>query len=254
MDTEDNVFENISDFVNDKSLNVRIIEDRIDINVQMEFFDRVEELGETELDAEEIIEKSAWLYLPEVSEDDKKEILLQLSCLDDVKAFRKIEEFLKTGESNLMSWAGLAFQKSRLEMESSFLNEKSVLISTGLGGKGDKLRYFIVLLQSDDVAITENQKSLLESELKFHFAKNEAVLEKFICQNNLVSITCLIPLRIPVHTIIDSVISDSNACGEFIDTSFLVSNVKEMSFPEIEEWLQKEEDDPETGNQDEDKN
>ncbi len=43
----------------------------------------------------------------------------------------------------------LAFQENKMLLESSLLDENQILISTGLGGKGMKLRYFTVMQTFD---------------------------------------------------------------------------------------------------------
>ncbi len=85
--------------------------------------------------------------------------MVQLAAHDDVEAFRIIERFHKSSEGVLHDWAVLSLQESRMILQSSLLGEQQVFISTGLGGKGQKIRYFIVLMKKDqDTPFNDTQK------------------------------------------------------------------------------------------------
>ena len=63
-----------------------------------------------------------------------------------MECYRAIESFLEIAEEILHDWAVLALNESRMLLESKFLDESQVFISTGLGGKEEKFRYFVVLM------------------------------------------------------------------------------------------------------------
>jgi hypothetical protein len=62
-------------------------------------------------------------------------------------------------------------------LQSKFLDENQVFISTGLGGKGSKLRYFVVLVNSFD-KYDKLQQKLIKTELDFFLKKHDAELEQ----------------------------------------------------------------------------
>ncbi len=76
----------------------------------------------------------------------KKEILARLATIEKVECYRVIEAFLEIAEEDLHDWALLALNESRMLLESKILDENQVFISTGLGGKEEKLRYFVALM------------------------------------------------------------------------------------------------------------
>jgi len=92
-------------------------------------------------------------------------MLVKLASINSVEAFRTIERYLKEPNHSLRDWAKLAFQESKLLLESKLLDENQVLISTGLGGKGMKLRYFTVILSDTGENLTKIQKKIINSEL-----------------------------------------------------------------------------------------
>ena len=153
-------YQNIRKVLDDLPDNFSILEEQIDIEVQMKYFERAQKVR-SKIDATECFENREELFTPETTAARKKEILLSIAVLDDVKAFRTIEKFVGVAEGELKQWAVLAFQESRMLIQSSLLDEQLVFISTGLGGKGQKLRYYVVF-------INKNQEEILKpSQQKF---------------------------------------------------------------------------------------
>ncbi len=63
-----------------------------------------------------------------------------------MECYRAIESFIEEAEEALGFLGILALNESRMLLESKILDENQVFISTGLGGKDEKLRYFVVLM------------------------------------------------------------------------------------------------------------
>lgn len=72
-------------------------------------------------------------------------MLTVLATLDDISIYRAIENFSKQ-DTPLKSWATVALQQSRMLIQSNLLEDPEIFISTGLGGRGNLLRYFCVFL------------------------------------------------------------------------------------------------------------
>ena len=95
----------------------------------------------------------------------EKKILCDLAFIDDVKAYRRIEKFIESASGTLKQWATLSLQESRMLLQSSLLDEQQVFISTGLGGKGKKLRYFVVFLSvNENEMLSSTQQKLLKDD------------------------------------------------------------------------------------------
>ncbi|NOZ45877.1 MAG: hypothetical protein GXO79_03755, partial [Chlorobi bacterium] len=140
----ENIFDKLRELASQLDGNFNILENVIDVNVQMEYF-KYSRNVKKDIDAKSILSKINNLFNENISISDKKHLLSQLASLDDVKAFRAIEKYMKNSDELLHDWALMAYQESKMLLESSLLDESQVFISTGLGGKGTKLRYFIVL-------------------------------------------------------------------------------------------------------------
>lgn len=231
----ENIFDKIKEILGAIGGNFNILEYKVDVKLQMEYFDFSRNL-KRDADPELIVNKAGELYDPQVPTDTKKEILALLATIETPEAFRLIETFVKNCANELKDWAIMALQESRMLLESKLLEENQVYISTGLGGKSGKLRYFIALFPEFG-PFTETQQKLIKSEFEFHFKKFDAEVEKIDFQNAYASIVGLIPLDVPVKDPIQGVIDECNSLGSFIKNGFLITNVKEFSPLEVENIL-----------------
>ena len=92
---------------------------------------------------------------------EKKKIIAILSQIGTVKTYRLLERYVEQAEGELKHWNRAGLRHCQMLLESS-LSDKSVGgISTGLGGKGNMLRYIVVvgLLKPD---LHSEQKRIIE--------------------------------------------------------------------------------------------
>jgi hypothetical protein len=118
-------------------------------------------------------------------------------------------------------------------LESSLLDENQILISTGLGGKGLKLRYFTVLQTLTGKVFSDYEKKLVKSEMRFNLRKNHGELESIHFNRELCRVLTVIPLQIPIQPLFDRVIGECNLYGNFLDPECLITNVKILSGRQI---------------------
>lgn len=213
--------------------NVSILEEQIDIEIQLQYFNFVKKQRQQET-SEEYMKSKDELFDPGTETERKKEILAGLAGTDDVQAFRVIEKYLATPDPGLKEWAVLAYQESRMLMHSSLLDEQQVFISTGLGGKGRMLRYFIVFIgKTRNKKFSVTQQKLVEDEMDFVIKKQQGELEETSFMHGFVSFLVLLPLTAVLQTVFRTVIDECNALGNFLEEDFIVTNVKAMDRGEI---------------------
>lgn len=234
---ENNNLKKIQEAIESLPENFSVLEEQIDVELQMEYFEYTKDKSNNEA-IEDFDEAEKQLYDPEIPDDDKKRLLVRLAGHDKVEAFRMIERFQKQAEGVLRSWAILAIQESRMILQSSLLDEQQVFISTGLGGKGQNIRYFITLLNEDiDIEFTDTQKKLLESEFQFFLNESEGVLEEIKFENGFALGLFLFPLKKNLQDIFRSFIDECNQYGNFLREDVIITNVKKLSIDEIKEFL-----------------
>ncbi len=234
---EQQFYQNIRKVLADLPNNFSILEEQIDIEVQMKYFERAQKVR-SKIDATECFEKREELFAPETKVERKKEILLSIAVLDDVKAFRTIEKFVGVAEGELKQWAVLAFQESRMLIQSSLLDEQLVFISTGLGGKGQKLRYYVVFINKNQEEILKpSQQKLLKNEVIFELNQHGGEFESMDFSEGFSTVLAMLPLQSDLKQIFRNIIDECNQYGDFLDDDMIVTNVKIMSRNEILEML-----------------
>jgi len=236
---EEYLYSKIQEALRNVPENFNILEEQIDVQLQMDYFAFARELREEE-DLEQFQEQRDALFDPEVPEEKKKKILVALASTAVVEDFRQIEKYLKTPDPVLKDWAILALQESRMLLQSSLLGEQQVFISTGLGGKGRNLRYFVVFLNKEGNALTKMQHNLLKDELKFVIEKNEGEVEDFKELLDFTTATVILPLKAQLKEIFRGVIDECNQYGHFLEEDMVITNVKKLNTAEIVEVLQQQ--------------
>ncbi len=238
MDDE-SIYERIQDIFGHFPENLNILEEQIDVGLQTEYFEFSRNFRENNRpDAVPAITGS--LNDKGTSIQSKKELLVQLATIEEVEAYRAIESYLKNPDAELRNWAILAFQESRMLLQSKFLDENQVFISTGLGGKGSKLRYFVVLVSSFGTSFTGFQQKLVRAEFEFSLKRFDAELETTEFIENFCSLMVMVPINVPIRNVFKSAIAECNQYGGFIRPDFIVTNVKKLSTPEIREFISKQ--------------
>jgi len=237
MMEEKHFYQNIQKVLESLPENFSILEEQIDIDIQVKYFDLAKQIR-SKTDADESFKHRDELFSNEVSEDRKREILLSIATIDDVKAFRTIEKYAGIANGEIKQWAVLALQESRMLIQSSLLDEQQVFISTGLGGKGQKLRYYVVFVNKNrNEILSGTQQKLLKNELIFELNQNEGEFETMDFSEGFSTVLVMLPLQSDIKNVFRNVIDECNQYGDFLDDDMIVTNVKIMSRNEIVEML-----------------
>jgi hypothetical protein len=237
---EENIYKKIQEAISSLPENFSILEEQIDVELQMEYFNYGRDL-KTGFSIEMILKHRTDLFDPIVPLDEKKNLLVLLAAQEKVEAFRAIEKYAQNPDPELRQWSVLALQESRMVIQSSLLDEQQVFISTGLGGRGQKLRYFVVIVgRLNDTDYTPVQRKLVKNELEFAITKIDGELEELTFQNNLAIVVMLLPVKSDIQGVFNSVINECNQYGDFVRQDIIITNVKRMSVAEIKQFLNRE--------------
>lgn len=240
---QDSIYEKLNEMLNSSNGKFSILEEQIDVDLQVEFFELMNSASNNRREDKDILEDEKKLYEVDIPDSEKKLILVELSGLDKPEAYRSIEKFIKNGEKNLKSWAVLSLQHCRISLETSLLDQEQVFISTGLGGSGNKLRYFIAGKLKETDEFTDAQKKIIKTEFDHYFKLKDSEIEKYRFLKTYFTITCLIPIQVPITDLVTPIIQEINQYGSFIDKEYLITNVKKLSKKEIESYFKKKEQD-----------
>jgi hypothetical protein len=238
MEEHENLYEKIREILGGSPGSLTILEQKIDMDLQMEYYDCSMKIREERSD-DWALEHMQYLSESGYSVDVKKEILARLASMERVECYRAIETFLENADDTLGPWAVLALNESRMLLESKIMDENQVFISTGLGGKDEKLRYFVVLMSRAKVDLTQTQKMVIKNEFEFILKKFDAEMEESNFSGYLATILLLLPMNHSLKSVFKEAIDECNRYGDFLNDDFIVTNVRMLSFGEIEEFLER---------------
>lgn len=232
MKKHENIYTKITELLGREPESCRILEEQINMNLQMEYFEFSRTLNHSE-DYTDLAEKRALLYNPETSESVKKEIIARLAFSEKIEAYRILEEFVQHACKDLQDWAILAMQECRMLIESRLLDENQIFISTGLGGKGFKLRYFIALLLNGKKRMTTFRQRIIKNETEDTFSQYKIDAESIRYGSRFVTMLVMIPLNVTIRTVFENIINSCNLYGNFLEGNFIVTNVRILTDKEI---------------------
>ena len=168
----------------------------------------------------------------------KKKILALLAHLGTPESCRILEKYLKSSEANLRDWALLSLKECRMFLESVLLKEEGGFVSTGLGGKGNKLRYYFIVSSKDGLPFSETRKNALKRGFETVSHKYKSEIEEINFEATYAMIRMLIPMDIAVGEIIGEGISECNKISKFLFLDYYVTNVGKPTYKEISNYLE----------------
>lgn len=236
MEDHENIYEKINELMGGLPAHMKVLEQKIDMDLQMEYYECSAHVRK-EYDESWAFEKLPCLSEPGYSIQLKREILARLAGIEKPECFRAIQEYLKQAEEEMKAWGLLALNESRMLLESKILDESQVFISTGLGGKDEKLRYFVVLMTRSRIEMTNTQRMVIKNEFDDLIGRFDAELEEINFSGSLASLLLLLPMKHSLKSVFSAAIEECNRYGDFLNDDFIVTNVRTLTFKEIEEFL-----------------
>ncbi len=234
MSSQKDLFDKIQKIYQKNPNRLNIIEEQIDLDIQMNYFKRSGMLKKQVVTLDEVLAKVPVLYDPDARLEEKRDILILLASFEDIETFRFLEKYKNEAVGEIKLWASMAYRESKLLLESSLLeDDERILISTGLGGKGTKLRYFICFVHKNEEFFTETQERIIRNELESSMERHDAELESFSVENHLVKMFLLVPINEQVKDIVNDIIDACEELGDFLDNHIIITNVRAFSNDEI---------------------
>ncbi len=240
MENNDDIFKKFQDSIQNIKGHLHILESSVPVEKQMEYFHYSEDVKKNKSEKGIPIEKEIQvLNAPESTENEKKYSLARLAVSADVAAYRALEAYAKNPDQGLEDWSQMSLLEARIALESEFSDEKQVYISSGLGGKGSKLRFFSLIKSKDLKTFSSYQRELIEREFSFYMYEHNGEIEFLNIQENYITIIFLVNLQQNMKIILDQAINECNQYGDFIDYNYLITNVKVYTEEEIQNELDK---------------
>ncbi|MDR0574828.1 MAG: hypothetical protein LBG96_12515 [Tannerella sp.] len=241
MEEQEDVFKKFYDSFKNMDGHFHILEHRVPIEQQMEYFKYSNRIRK---DSHEMNDVDYDRYVSnlenvELSKEEKKKILAMLASSKQVRAYRLLERYVQHPDEELVNWAYMALMESRITLESELLGKKQVYISTGLGGKGKKLRFYVLIISSRGVSFVDYQRKVIEKEFRYALSKNDCEIERLTIGTRYVELVVFIPVKLDIKKILEEIIRECNLYGNFLSEIFTVTNVKELNQEDINQILEK---------------
>lgn len=235
---EERDWKKVRKYLDNKNVDYSIMEEQVDVYVQRRFIHHIQNLKKKPREFKkkqgEALANAQKLYNDLILTSEKKELLVLLSTVEDVTAYRTIETFQKQ-DTPLKKWATIALQQSRMLLQATLLEDKTVYVSTGLGGKGKLIRYFCALITKRRMKVQPYQRDMLLKEVEQAVLQHHGEVEEHNTSKKLDTFTILLPLDVDVKELIDKVIEECNTYGDFLEKNAMITNVRKFSIQEIED-------------------
>ncbi len=244
MKEEGDVFKKFQESFGRVQGHYHILDQKVPVEIQMEYFRFSETLRKehprlAEATEEECEEMRDLLLREGVCLDEQRLLLSRLAISRQVKAYRILEAYAAQAEPEVKHWAAMALLECRISLESELSDEKQIYISTGLGGRDEKLRFFVLLLSMHGQCFEAYQKQVLEREAAYELPKAGCEIERFTMGERHAELVCLIPVRTDIKYLIDELVVECNQYGHFLSDIYTVTNMRELSQEEIADILEK---------------
>ncbi|MDR1380906.1 MAG: hypothetical protein LBJ47_05435 [Tannerella sp.] len=241
MKEQDDIFKRFYESFQNMEGHFHILEHRVPVEQQMAYFKYSERIRRDSVAMKDGDYHRYMMDLRdgELSRDEKKRILSTLASSKQVRAYRLLEQYVQHPDPQLVNWAYMALMESRIMLESELSGEKQIYISTGLGGKGEKLRFYVLILSAGGNLFLDYQREIIEKEFGYSLSKNDCEMERLTVGDRYVELVFLIPVKTDMRMILEDVIRECNLYGNFLSDIFTITNVKELDRREVEQIVER---------------
>ncbi|MEI6140290.1 MAG: hypothetical protein WCP85_13565 [Mariniphaga sp.] len=218
--------------------NFEILQEGIDIESLNEYAGYSHSFDRGKLSDKETINLGRALIEKKLPIEARKKILVLLAHLGTIEACRQIEKYSHSPDNDLKHWTLLALQECRMFLESSIMDESVGYISSGLGGHGNRMRYYFFVLPLIGASFTQIQKDVIKSEFEMICSVLNSIVENIDFSEIFMGFTVLVPMDVAVGTLIELGINKCNELGEFVFEYYYVGNTNIPDQKEIEEIIE----------------
>jgi len=206
--------------------NIRVVEDRIHPDVFLEFHRYLE------------------MSIEDINPENIKGIKRKLAALaktGTIESYREIEKIIEDRSLSDLEkdFAIVALNFCRFSIENDLLDISTDMISGGLGGLSNKIRFYVAITGKE--GISENQYKEIEKVFNDVLGECDSILEQVQFHDFYVSLLILGSIEYAIGNILDTAIG---RCG-FLEKDYYATNVEIPADERIRDWLDGKLDDSE---------
>ncbi len=214
-----------------------LMEDEIDLSVQKEYLELSETIEYDSIDYSSVLKESKKLFSEEIGTEAKKKLLILLAHFGTAESYHILQKYSRQASGKWKDWALLSLKECGAFLESDLLEVEGGFLSTGLGGKKDKFRYFFVVSSKGGLAFSEIHRSTLKRAFETIEKKYNAEMEEIYFGPDHAMIGMLIPMDVAVRDVIEKGIRECNKAKDFLNFHYYVTNVKKPTNEELLKYL-----------------
>ena len=218
--------------------NIQIIEHISDPQVAVDYFMYCAYKRDEDLDPDIVLEQAPQLFSDQLTLEQKKELIANLAIIDKIEAHNFLKQYIENPDPQLTDWASVALQENTARLQSALLNEPQLIITSTLGGKNNKLRYFAIVYTKNFTPLQDWQTQLIEKELNFAFDKTGVELEQIQFGQFFANLVLLVPLDVELYQILTNTITKINELGDFLEQNPIINTDKIFSIDETKNYLE----------------
>lgn len=223
----------LMDFLSTQPHNVRIIEEVISIHVQERFLKIAQNLKPDGPDQNGQRATKDEILKGSLSIEETEYELVRQAFTGEIEDYRFLESYQLSAQNELRDFARFACLVSRIRVESELTGNPPSLISTGLGGKGNRLRYIMAIFPNFNGTFSETQARVIQNEWEETGKTFEIESEKIRFLFEYAFIQALVPITVDLNSVAKAFINESNRFGNFIYQGYFLTNVAIPTHREI---------------------
>lgn len=214
-----------------------VTDKELDRKIYDQFLDLLEET-DLPTDSSALLRQGGELFGDSMSISQKQLVLAQLAQQGTAESYRLLQQYSAKPDSALEQWSRIALYECRMRLEQDLLAEPVGLLSTGLGGDGQRLRFIFVLAlqEAESLPGTERRREIRETLNKVCLQYRSAV-EEAQFRPSCLYVQVLVPVDVAVGVVIEESIASLNQGKEELCRDYLVTNVSVPTEEEIREFL-----------------
>ena len=113
MKTTENLYDLLNEYFSVDEESINLLDEQIDTDTQLEYFELSRQY-EKDLTDDEVMSRKDLIFDDSIPTEEKKVLLVQLASIDNILAYRTIEEYLRKPNIKLYEWACMALMENRL--------------------------------------------------------------------------------------------------------------------------------------------
>ena len=221
---------------------IHILEHQIPLEEQMDYFRKSKEwkvLAQKEMLPDE---SNCRIWYDKIlsgeDEAEQKTYIIRLANSRLPKAYTYLKRLAELCEiPELKNWIYMATVDIQMALESELSGEKQVFVATGLGGKGEKLLFCILLYSRTLTPFEPYQCDIIERELEYFFPRRDCEIDRIEVGDVYVKLLLYIPFRANIRQIMAEAVDNCNEYGNFLSEHYTITNVKELDEEEVKEAI-----------------